>query len=674
MGVKNLGGFAVAATILAAAGCGNTSSGRILSPEELGIDMSTADRCDWLVPSRCMLPLPNDFYTVADPDSPTGRRVDFPREAMPANSKGIHVDPTEWNRNDGFSPGSAVLVHFPGVDAVASGVAPIEHIGRHADPGAPVVEIDAETGERHPIWVEIDSNAKTDDERTLIVRQAKNLVPGRRYVVAFRRLVDRAGRTFEPSPGFAIYRDGVRTSDARLEARRAHMDDLFSTLERAGVARGDLQLAFDFTVASDEGLTGRLRHMRDDAFAALGDAVPAFKVDRVREPYNDTVWRRVEGTFEIPLYMTGDGVPGSSMAYGSDGLPARQAKPFVAPFRCVIPPSAAGGGAGPVSPTRTVVYGHGLLGDFGELGSDLVESMVGRFNMTYCGTNWIGMADEDIGNAVNILGDVSTFGTLADRLQQGLLNNLFLARLMKDPRGFASDPAFRLGDVPVIGSEVYYDGNSQGAILGGAFLAISQDVTRGVLGEAGMNYSLLLQRSVDWDDYKLILEPAYPDTFDQLLVIGLIQMLWDRGETNGWAHRIGENDPLPGSPPKKVLLLGAVGDHQVSEYALQVEARTIGASGHFPAAAPERLQGEDKGWGIPAIGSYPFDGSAWFLFDTRSPLSPLVNLPPREGHDPHDDTPNIPIAQDLKDAFLRSDGLVTDVCGRGPCVGEPQPD
>ena len=44
--------------------------------------------------------------------------------ALPANAKGTHIDPTEWNRNDGFSPGSSILAHLPTVDLVASGAAP----------------------------------------------------------------------------------------------------------------------------------------------------------------------------------------------------------------------------------------------------------------------------------------------------------------------------------------------------------------------------------------------------------------------------------------------------------------------------------------------------------------------------------------------------------------------
>lgn len=665
----------VASACLVSASCSDSGAPGAppVTPESLGIDAATADRCDVLAPERCLLPFPNDFFTVADATSPTGRRVALDRESMPANSAGIHIEPTQWNRNDGWSPGTPVIALFPGVDASRSGVVPLNDLDRYLDAEAPVVEIDAETGERHPIWVEEDALAPADAVRALVVRQAVNLVPGRRYVVAFRRLIDRAGAAFEASPGFRIYRDRIRTTDERLEARRDHMEEVFAALGAAGIGRADLLLAFDLTVASDESLTGRLLHMRDDAFAWLGDGVPRFTVDSVREPLNGQIWRRIDGTFETPSYLEGDGGPGSAMAYGADGRPARQERSIVQPFRCVIPPGVSNGGAGPVRRARTALYGHGLLGDLGELGSSLVEGMALRHDVAYCGTNWIGMAEDDVGNAVNILTDISSFHTLADRLQQGILDNLFLARLMVHPRGFAAHPAFQLDGAPLLSDEIYYDGNSQGAILGGAFLAVARDITRGVLGEAAMNYSVLLQRSVDWDTYKLVLDPAYPDELDQLLIAPIVQMLWDRGETNGYAHRLGVNEPLPGTPRHDVLLLGAVGDHQVSEYALQVEARTMGASGHFPVVAPERFQGNDKGWGIPPI-IFPFTGTSWWLFDTGSPLSPLENRPPRTGHDPHDDTPNLPIVRDLKSDFMRPSGAVVDVCGGGPCIGEPRPD
>ena len=53
---------------------------------------------------------------------------------------------------------------------------------------------------------------------------------------------------------------------------------------------------------------------------------------------------------------------------------------------------------------------------------------------------------------------------------------------------------------PVIDTtRLYYDGNSQGGIMGGALVAVSPDIERGALGVPGMNYSTLLQRSVDFE-------------------------------------------------------------------------------------------------------------------------------------------------------------------------------
>ena len=185
------------------------------------------------------------------------------------------------------------------------------------------------------------------------------------------------------------------------------------------------------------------------------------------------------------------------------------------------------------------LYGHGLLGDQSEVNGSLVRSMSATYNVAYCATDWIGMAEEDVGNAVTILLDLSRFPSLADRLQQGILNFLFLGRLMRHPDGFASDPAFQVGGVPAIDTEeLYFDGNSQGAIIGGALCAVARDFRRCVLGEAGMNYSTLLNRSVDFDTYKILLDISYPDPFVQLLALDIIQMLWDRGETNGYAQHL----------------------------------------------------------------------------------------------------------------------------------------
>ena len=61
---------------------------------------------------------------------------------------------------------------------------------------------------------------------------------------------------------------------------------------------------------------------------------------------------------------------------------------------------------------------------------------------------------------------------------------------MKDPNGFGANPAFQVGSptaASIITGDVFYNGNSQGGILGGAATAISKEWTRAVLGVPAMN-------------------------------------------------------------------------------------------------------------------------------------------------------------------------------------------
>src|SRR5688572_22045107 len=55
--------------------------------------------CDPLGGERCYLPFPNNYFTLPSDDTATGLRVNFQRDALPANAAGVQVDPTELNRN-----------------------------------------------------------------------------------------------------------------------------------------------------------------------------------------------------------------------------------------------------------------------------------------------------------------------------------------------------------------------------------------------------------------------------------------------------------------------------------------------------------------------------------------------------------------------------------------------
>ena len=623
----------------------------------------TADRCDPTDPRHCLLPFPSDTFTVEDAAADSGRRISFDRSSMPTNAQGVQIDPTEWNRNDGFSPGQPISLFVPDLDLAATSAAELVDIEASLAPGAPIVLLDATTGTRWPYWTELDASVESDDDRVLYIRPATNYPEGHRMVVALRGLYGPKG-TIPPGDVFRAYRDRLDTGIDAIEARRDRYEQVFADLEQAGVARTDLFLAWDFTVASERNLAERMLHLRDDALATLGGDAPAFTVTGVEIDPDEEIARRVTGTVEVPKYLDGDGAPGSRFT-NLAGLPTAQGT-YAANFICNIPHAAFD------VPARVSLYGHGLLGSAGEVSAGNVRAFSQAHDIVFCATDWIGMSEADIGNAVAILQDVSNMPTLADRSQQGFLNAIVLGRVLTHPNGFGSHEAFQDDDgVAVIdGSELFYDGNSQGGIMGGALVAVSPDIKRAVLGVTGMNYSTLLQRSVDWDTYRAVFDPSYPTVIERGITISLIQMLWDRGEANGYAHHM-TDDPYEGSPEHRVLLHAAFGDHQVSTYAAEVEARTIGARLRCPGVAAGRLPDVAPQWGLECVEDGDADASVLVIWDSGTPAPPTVNIAPTEGADSHEDPRRMATAQTQKSAWLQPDGRFAEVCGADPCRADP---
>ena len=105
-----------------------------------------------------------------------------------------------------------------------------------------------------------------------------------------RKLQD--GSAKMPAPeGFRYYRDDLPSDDAAINDQRKRFEKIFRALRKASVKRRNLYLAWDFTVSRDENIAQRMLHIRDDAFAQLGDTnlsdgvvqgtAPPFTVDSV---------------------------------------------------------------------------------------------------------------------------------------------------------------------------------------------------------------------------------------------------------------------------------------------------------------------------------------------------------------------------------------------------------
>jgi hypothetical protein len=577
--------------------------------------------CATTTPRNCLLPWPNDRFTVADPTTATGRRLALPVDAMPRNADGVPIDVAEQNRADGFSPHSVILVDLPGLDPTASKIAPSTDIGASLADDAPIRITDTVTGERWPYFAELDAQAADDADRLLMIHPAVALTEGHTFEVSIGSLVDSAG---EPLT--------APTSSWR------------------------------FTVASAESMSDRLLTMRDDAFASLDGGAPTFRIESVTEAGGI---RTIEAVLDVPLYLSGEGTSGATLVLGEDGRPSRNptTPSLPAAVRCVLP-------SDPPAPVPMIVYGHGLLGGRGEVDVLSFAASIGVAGA--CATDWIGMSRDDLGTVAAILGDLSLFPTLPDRLLQAHLNMLFLGRALNDERSFASDPAFRTaaGSSIIAAGSTQFVGNSQGGILGGATSAVSTEWTRALLGVPGINYALLLTRSSNWPQFQLVFDRAYTSPVDRVIALQLIQLLWDRGENSGYAQHL-TTDPYPGSEAKQVLLVQAFGDHQVANVSTDILARTIGAAVHRPSLAPGRSLDAQPQWGIPAL-SDTVDRAAMVVWDFATPAPPTDNRPPNtaeHGRDPH----GAPSAEQrvLTQAltFLLT-GSLPDVCAGEPCTSD----
>ncbi|HEX4918850.1 MAG TPA: hypothetical protein VFV43_13190, partial [Limnobacter sp.] len=450
-------------------------------PAGTGAAPAGAERCDPIDPSYCLFPFPNNYFTTADTHTDTKMRVNLNVLAMPKNVAGKAIDPTDWNRNDGFSPGQPILTRVPGLDLQKTGAVPITNIEASLQREQPIVLIDTLTLKKQLIWAEMDANITTgalalpnsEPGPALVIRVAKNLEPGRRYIVALRKLKNASGETIQASPVFANYRDGKPLANAAQEARKPLMENIFDVLAQAGVERDSLYLAWDFTVASERNLTERLLHIRDASIEITEGASPPFTIDAVIDnPENGgasaITARRIRGHIEVPCFLTSPNcmsggtynyspLPGASPA---TALPQRN--PLTpnsrVPFICSIARKTMGGAANPAQaeravPGRASLYGHGLLGsrDEGNTYDLNVRAMAERHNFVFCMVDWAGLAtgnqpgDQndnrkydplwdgaggDLASTVLMLTDFSGFNRLTDRLQQGFLNFTMLGRAM----------------------------------------------------------------------------------------------------------------------------------------------------------------------------------------------------------------------------------------------------
>lgn len=570
---------------------------------------------------------------------------------MPKIAGRTPIDPADFRELDGWSVASSPTTYMVG--ATATGLADPTMLASTLDSSSPTILLNADTGELVPHFVDVDVSADTP-EKALLLRPGYVLQYSTRYIVAIRGVMDADGLPLEPTDVFRALRDGTDHSDPSVASRRKHYEDIFTLLSAAGVPRDDLQIAWDFTTASRQSITGRMVAVRDAALAVVGDDGPEYVIKEVIDNPNPMILHRVILTATVPnylsehTYMRGDPVP--RLLFDDSGAPIQNGT-MEMEVLVQIPNSIDNG-----IPHGVLQNGHGFFGH-------KEEGQNGYQAMAADGWNWINVAVDLFGSAEPDVA-MATEGLLVrpellpgffDRQVQGHVNQLLAMRMMigriaRD--GIMDGDTVLLAPSQIDPNVRAYRGDSQGGTMGGVYMSISTDVTRGLLGEPAVAFNMQWQRSVDSDDFTDLIKIAYPNSpLDFQIMLQLIQLFWDRSEPAGFVRTM-QGDTLANTPEHHVLMHTDIGDHEVSTILTHVMARSLGAKLIRSNDPLQPLPREV--FGMEAVDT-PVQGISGLVeYDFDLPPEPLTNVPATAGCNPHDRVRELTPSFEQQDVFFRT--------------------
>jgi hypothetical protein len=616
-----------------------------------GVELGIPDQCNPLGASaHCLVPWPSSIYEVAD-DTATGFRLDYPEGALPVNIDEVPLEPSLYAKHDGFSSAAPAMIAFDvGVDG--SNLVHFTEIAQSLQSGSPTVLIDLETGDLVPHFAELDvRGADTLADQALFIRSDRLLKRSGHYAVAIKKtLKAKDGSDLPVSAGFKAIIDGETTTHPLLEKIRPRYTRIFAALEAKGIQKDDLVVAWDFHTRSREQVQADLLDARATTLAMVGTdaSMLDFTVTDTPAQGDVRIARRIDGTYKTPLFLSNNGsfAPSTNLQRDANGKPMAVGY-YNVPFTAIVPACA-------LEPDRPnvgiMIYGHGLLGEASQAASSGTRHAAAETCNVAIGTEMRGMASMDVPNVVLALNDANKGYGIFDVLVQGMMNHIALSQIARGPmatRLFTEDGTSATPTI-VDPSKVYYYGISQGGIMGTTVCAIDPLIKRCVLQVGAINYSLLLERSRDWPQYRTTLTGAYPNNFDTALLVSLMQQEWDRTEPTSVADVI--TDGGFGGVPKEVFMQIAVADDEVTNLASDYQARTMG----IPVITPSPY----VPYGLEST-STPVS-SGMIIYDFGEPPIPLGNEAPPD-NDVHGNIRNKGATTSMMKRFYET-GEIVQMC------------
>lgn len=612
--------------------------------------------------SSCLAPYPSDFHRVADAASPTGFRLGLRGAARPHQANGAESDPHDIVAVDGASIVPAILGALEG-DVVRDGLPGVlDDPTLSARAESATVVIEASTGAFVAHYTDV-FDRRDGTHTPIVLRPFAPLKPRTRYVVAItgakKTPSDGSSSTSPiaatPPTGFRRLREKI--ADPALAALAPRFEaEVFSPLERAGVARNRLQLAWDFTTGSAEQPIADMLRVRELTLAWRTANAPDVRVTETRAGKNG-ISKVLTVEVTAPLFLDKAGPGGHLFRDGAGQVVQNGTTTF--PILVVVPDAVANSAA----PGRALAYGHGFFGGFPELEGNGASTIANSLGAVLFGLQWWGMSKEDLGLVADALSqNPEHVGDFGERVHQAMANwlvatSVIRGALTKVPElhrgGIADQPL--LYDPGFVG----YFGASQGHILGGTLAALNPDFSRVVLNVGGGAFTTIMPRSANFGPFALLLNASYSDALMAQSFIAMFARPLDRIDPVVYARHV-LTEPLPGSPPdRRVLMQIGMGDAQVPNIASYVHARALGLAQLMPA--PVNV------WGLlPADASTP---SSLALYDFGIDRSAYADPHPLEANAVHEGVRINAKALKQMDGFLKPNGVITHTCD-GPCDPE----
>lgn len=554
---------------------------------ECTFPMTPADAfCDgatawlWDPPSKALLAFPDDYFTVADPSTKTGLKVDLRPDqnvTVPTSVAGFKSVYQDASRLDGFSVNGAIYLRFSG--ALNKAALPVGGIGSgKVDAPLLLVRLGDEEVTFLDFTLEAVTESAEDDSTTLFVKPLRPLEPGAAHaLVATTALKDAANGCIAPSPAWLSTLDGTATDPglARLGAQYA---SLVEKLEKAcAIASAhDVSAAVLFTTQT---IVDTSLAVRDDiakksvAYTQTGDCVV------------ESAQTRCTGTLAVGDYR-------ANKKYIDERAPKSTSASL--PVSIWMPTTPG--------PYPVALVGHGLGGS---------RDDAAYFAQAFTDSGWALIAvdapkhGEHYDRPMNAnFGPLELFGVkisgmslsldtrqLTDNLRQATYDKLQVVRALQE--GIDADGD---GQVDLTAAELAYAGVSLGGIMAPELLALSDDFKLAVALVPGARLGDIIAES-----------GAFAQGLNQLLgsatkverkrLFAALQASVDRADAGSWGPYVLGNR-LQGSDALKpqFLMQMVINDDVVPNGANAYYARALG----LPLAGDELLD-----IFVPRIASLP---------------------------------------------------------------------